>query len=229
MEKHPEADAQDLLEEPDTKVMWEKHFEETYYSYWEQYVYWAAQGWTVEHLPSGEACSQASDPMDENTEMCSEGRSDGIESVEKVRSNGLSQDIEVLGGLLEQNCSVEDAQDSAVEPGSHSKDVVLAIDCCTGGTQDSGNECNTPAVSSQSDRVEHKGKIFIPTFVKMYSFAPLYFSSPKLHAGAALVPLHEVQKVVYHIHKVPKGHSKKNETETASVFVAFALHLLCHS
>lgn len=54
LEKHPETETRDpegltvLLADPHTRLQWEQHLAETYYSYWEQYTYWAAQGWTVE-------------------------------------------------------------------------------------------------------------------------------------------------------------------------------------
>uniref|UniRef100_A0A8C8S7X2 Trimethylguanosine synthase n=1 Tax=Pelusios castaneus TaxID=367368 RepID=A0A8C8S7X2_9SAUR len=33
---------------PDTKEEWEQHYSEQYWHYWEQFQYWASQGWTVD-------------------------------------------------------------------------------------------------------------------------------------------------------------------------------------
>ncbi|XP_075776797.1 trimethylguanosine synthase isoform X2 [Pelodiscus sinensis] len=33
---------------PDTKEMWEQHYNELYWYYWELFQYWASQGWTVD-------------------------------------------------------------------------------------------------------------------------------------------------------------------------------------
>ncbi|XP_067409866.1 trimethylguanosine synthase isoform X2 [Emydura macquarii macquarii] len=33
---------------PDTKEKWEQHYNELYWHYWEQFQYWASQGWTVD-------------------------------------------------------------------------------------------------------------------------------------------------------------------------------------
>lgn len=57
LEKHPESQLSSAecpetvtapWDNPDTKAAWDQHATETYYYYWEQYSYWAAQGWTAE-------------------------------------------------------------------------------------------------------------------------------------------------------------------------------------
>uniref|UniRef100_A0A8D0BUD5 Trimethylguanosine synthase n=1 Tax=Salvator merianae TaxID=96440 RepID=A0A8D0BUD5_SALMN len=52
-EKHGEADSELLsVTEPwnnsELKEKWEQHYSEQYWYYWEQFHYWASQGWTVE-------------------------------------------------------------------------------------------------------------------------------------------------------------------------------------
>lgn len=116
-----------LLRDPGTRVLWEEHLAETYRSYWEQYTYWAAQGWTA-------------DPVEESS-----GGS-------PVRA-GLSGDMEALDlGLLVQSCSVEDAQVSAVQAATGCQEVVVSTDCCSADEpQDGGSERKRPAGSSQPD------------------------------------------------------------------------------
>uniref|UniRef100_A0A452IGA6 Trimethylguanosine synthase n=1 Tax=Gopherus agassizii TaxID=38772 RepID=A0A452IGA6_9SAUR len=38
---------------PDTKEKWKQHYSELYWYYWEQFQYWASQGWTVDSLDDG--------------------------------------------------------------------------------------------------------------------------------------------------------------------------------
>ncbi|KAG5841598.1 hypothetical protein ANANG_G00168310 [Anguilla anguilla] len=50
LETHPQdsSDQQGALwDSPDRKSEWELHYSQTYYRYWEEYQYWASQGWTV--------------------------------------------------------------------------------------------------------------------------------------------------------------------------------------
>ncbi|XP_039610453.1 trimethylguanosine synthase isoform X1 [Polypterus senegalus] len=51
LEKHPEcSDDQSVLpwDSPASKDEWEQHSNEQYYYFWEQFQYWASQGWTVD-------------------------------------------------------------------------------------------------------------------------------------------------------------------------------------
>uniref|UniRef100_A0A3B3RR83 Trimethylguanosine synthase n=1 Tax=Paramormyrops kingsleyae TaxID=1676925 RepID=A0A3B3RR83_9TELE len=51
LEKHPEyCDGQLMVPWhcPDRQEAWTQHFNETYYNYWDQFHYWASQGWTVD-------------------------------------------------------------------------------------------------------------------------------------------------------------------------------------
>lgn len=134
-----------LLGDPGTRVLWEEHLAETYYSYWEQYTYWAAQGWTA-------------DPVEESSGVHPEQRSDGS----PVRA-GLSSDIEALGRLLGQSCSVEDAQVSVVQAATGCQEVVVSTDCCSADEpQDGGSERKRPAGSSQPDTAAHTGRSSSP-------------------------------------------------------------------
>lgn len=148
LEKHPDTGAEGpdavtaLLADPDTRVLWEQHLAETYYSYWEQYTYWAAQGWTV-------------DPVEESSGVHPEQCSDGG----PVQSNVLSSDLEALDRLLGQSCSLEDAQGSVVQVASGCQEVLVTRDCCSADEpQDGGSECKRPAGSSQRSAAAHTGR-----------------------------------------------------------------------
>lgn len=47
LQNHPAAVTAPWAE-PDSKAAWDRHAADVYYSYWEQYTYWAAQGWTAD-------------------------------------------------------------------------------------------------------------------------------------------------------------------------------------
>lgn len=52
-EKHKDGDSDVLAvsepwSNPELKEKWEKHYNELYWCYWEQFHYWAGQGWTVD-------------------------------------------------------------------------------------------------------------------------------------------------------------------------------------
>ncbi|KAL2095329.1 hypothetical protein ACEWY4_010048 [Coilia grayii] len=52
LEKHPASDEGTPVvgpwDCPETREEWEQHASQTYHYYWEQFCYWASQGWTVE-------------------------------------------------------------------------------------------------------------------------------------------------------------------------------------
>ncbi|KAK5918814.1 hypothetical protein CgunFtcFv8_022762 [Champsocephalus gunnari] len=51
LEKLPETDQGSGTapwEDPHSEAAWDTHATETYYSYWDQYLYWAARGWSAE-------------------------------------------------------------------------------------------------------------------------------------------------------------------------------------
>ncbi|XP_061925683.1 trimethylguanosine synthase-like [Entelurus aequoreus] len=49
-DKHGSSEGSQVApwDHPSTKTTWDQHATDTYYLYWEQYSYWAAQGWTCE-------------------------------------------------------------------------------------------------------------------------------------------------------------------------------------
>lgn len=114
LEKHPESDGSPAVgpwDCPETREEWELHTSQTYLYYWEQFCYWAAQGWTAE----GDSCSavpSASEPPLDGEQLAAEAEA-AIEGLEPLGqdtgdtcSSGLEQgdlgmgDVtQLVGGL----------------------------------------------------------------------------------------------------------------------------------
>ena len=145
-----------LLDDPDTKAVWEKHVEETYHFYWEQYTYWTAQGWIVDQSFSesnndGEAAAIV---MDRVTDTYLEEK-DGPES----KQNDIKtphNDTEVLSDLFRQNCTLETGM-SSVMGGQCEHVVVVGESCGSDDLHDGGNYGKRPA-SSQQNTANNQGK-----------------------------------------------------------------------
>uniref|UniRef100_A0A8C5F8J9 Trimethylguanosine synthase n=1 Tax=Gadus morhua TaxID=8049 RepID=A0A8C5F8J9_GADMO len=81
LEKHPDT-VSPPWDDGDTRAAWDQHAAEAYYGYWDQYTYWAAQGWTAggggeggrDEGTTGEPDAGANDPEDD-------GRAVGAEEV----------------------------------------------------------------------------------------------------------------------------------------------------
>lgn len=157
LEKHPETDvlfAQDpgtvtaLLEDSDTKVIWDKHVAETYDYYWEQYTYWAAQGWTVDDVSNCDKYEKTAAPSHRDVETLPKECVDGTKSPQRAEFTDLHNNTEALNTLFGQSCTVDGAQGSVADLGRKCGDV----------PQDGGNDSKKPA-SSQQNGAEHAGKI----------------------------------------------------------------------
>ncbi|XP_041660026.1 trimethylguanosine synthase isoform X2 [Cheilinus undulatus] len=168
LEKHPEPDpvsagdpgtAAAPWDDPDTQAAWDSHAAETYYYYWEQYSFWAAQGWTTdltsctgntdeEESAGGTSCS---------TETCTKEWTDGLSAAEGLqRQEGTgAKDIDKLNDLLEQNCTLKaDGTDSTGK-----QHVSVADRNVIGGSgepSDGGNDRKRPASTSQKSAAEQK-------------------------------------------------------------------------
>lgn len=66
LEKHPEASSSTTHDHSETD--WHEHCNQTYLYYWEQFHYWAAQGWTVDEFYSTAAVSEDGQASREGTE-----------------------------------------------------------------------------------------------------------------------------------------------------------------
>lgn len=158
LEKHPETDvlfAQDpgtvtaLLEDPDTKVIWDKHVAETYYYYWEQYTYWAAQGWTVDDASNSDNYETTAAPSDRGIETLPKECGDETKSPQRAEFKALHNDTEALNTLFGQSCTVDGAEHSVVDMGRK----------CGNVPQDGGSDSKKPVASSPQNGAEHTGKI----------------------------------------------------------------------
>lgn len=169
LEKHPDTDvlsAEDsgtltaVWDDPDTKAVWDKHVAETYYSYWEQYTYWAAQGWTTDQSVSngntdGEAAAAV---MDRGIQTHLKELRDGAESQQREEFKALHDNVEVLNNLFGHSCTLEEAGSSVMD--SDRQCVSVAVDgerCGSDDPHDGGNDRKRPAASSQQSVAEHTG------------------------------------------------------------------------
>ncbi|XP_026231051.1 trimethylguanosine synthase [Anabas testudineus] len=163
LEKHPETEllsADDPTtvtapwDDPDRKALWDKHAADTYYSYWEQYSYWAAQGWTTGQsvCPSGEEAAAAG-LMDRDTETHSnEGRNQhgGAESQQREEEvKAPPCDAEVLIDAFGQSCTLEAVGDSHIHTQSEGEQ------CGSNEPSDGGNERKRSAAYSQRNTAQH--------------------------------------------------------------------------
>lgn len=142
MEKHPET--HHLSEEdpgsvtapwddPDTKAAWDQHAAEMYYTYWEQYSYWAAQGWTTDH-----SICEDTGLMNGSTEGQRRGQT---EETGQQGGEQSFQDVDTLSDVLEQNCSVKSDRSPEMDQ----------IDGQTGGVSDIKEVCGSDDPSDGGD------------------------------------------------------------------------------
>lgn len=80
MEKHAEFSSASPLapwECSEWKERWEEHANQTYGYYWEQFSYWASQGWTTEEMVSADAAG--------DEEACAEEHHEQLDVMEAER------------------------------------------------------------------------------------------------------------------------------------------------
>ncbi|XP_029310133.1 trimethylguanosine synthase [Cottoperca gobio] len=155
LEKHPDTDqgaVTALWEDPHTKDVWDQHATETYYSYWEQYSYWSAQGWTADQSvcngnTGGEAAAgEVGGGIETDPEEWRDGQtgSESQQSAEEVKA--LHDDVEVLNDEFGQSCTLEAGGRSVSDSEPHTQQQ----------PSDGGNGHKRPASSSQLNTAEHK-------------------------------------------------------------------------
>ncbi|XP_070775551.1 trimethylguanosine synthase [Enoplosus armatus] len=173
LEKHPETELTSTedtgavtapWDDPDTKAAWDKHAAETYYSYWEQYSYWAAQGWTTDQsVCNGNAGGEAAGVTDRGVETHPEEWRDGRTGAEEEEDvEVLHDDVEVLNNLFGQECTLEAGGSSGTDP----ETVRWRVDgvrgqseaevCGSDGPSDGGSDRKRPAdASSRQNTAGH--------------------------------------------------------------------------
>ncbi|KAM4552063.1 trimethylguanosine synthase [Odontesthes bonariensis] len=157
VQKHPEACLLSA-EEPetfaapwdnqDTKVAWDKHATEAYYSYWELYTYWSAQGWTTdqsEHI--GSTGGEKADGMIDR----------GLPTVSKEQSNGTTgaenhereTKVEALSDVFGQSCTLQTGWSCG--SGADIGGQLEGEFCGSEGPSDGGNDQKRPAATPPQD------------------------------------------------------------------------------
>ncbi|XP_054625302.1 trimethylguanosine synthase [Dunckerocampus dactyliophorus] len=146
LEKHAEHDLQSSegsqtvtapWDNPDTKAAWDQHAANTYYFYWEQYSYWAAQGWTA----------------DLSCEKNTRGEEAAPEEMDAVRRNEKMNGMEGLNHLLEQNCSLESTGNTSADLETNMADI--SEQPKSKEPSDAGTRGKKSDVPSQQDATQH--------------------------------------------------------------------------
>lgn len=111
------TDNQEIVSAPwnDSKLDWDKHVAETYYSYWEQYTYWVGQGWTIDDLVSAvDTNEEAASVVTNNYSVANpEKWRDRIEQLQREVS-APQDNVEALNHLFGENCTLEISQNQEV-------------------------------------------------------------------------------------------------------------------
>ncbi|KAK2844020.1 hypothetical protein Q5P01_010679 [Channa striata] len=165
LENHPETELLSVdspggvtapWDDPDTRAAWDKHAADTYYSYWEQYSYWAAQGWTADlSICNGNAGGEAAvGETDRGAETHSEESRDW-QSEEQVKA--AHHDTEDLSDVFGQSCTLERAGSSMSD--SQIRTVCVGEQaegeaCASDEPSDGGNDHKRPVASSQHNTAQ---------------------------------------------------------------------------
>lgn len=158
LQKHPETEliSEDRhaaaiapWDDPDMKSVWDRHAADTYYLYWEQYLYWTAQGWTTDQsvCPSG-AEAEAAGVVNDDTQTHTEDRRNECRPTEG-EDKGPHHDTEGLSHVFGQSCTLE----AGLTHTQSEREL-----CGSDEPSDGGNERKRPASSSQQSTVQHAGK-----------------------------------------------------------------------
>ncbi|XP_046883313.1 trimethylguanosine synthase isoform X2 [Hypomesus transpacificus] len=162
LEKHPDSDPGALppWDCPDSQPAWEQHAQETFLLYWEQFTYWASQGWSAH-----------SDSTDLGQEGESRGPGDAGGGCEDAESSRAAVDAEVLSGQMGPagagevtdligQMSLQSEGGSRIGVGEQTADDDWPV-CGGGGPCDGGDRKRAASPSKQSTRSrgsEQKGQ-----------------------------------------------------------------------
>ncbi|XP_038819873.1 trimethylguanosine synthase [Salvelinus namaycush] len=107
LEKHPEtsscpATAEPPWDCPGTKEAWEQHASHTFLYYWEQFNYWAAQGWTIDYSSSApietKQPGHEGEAEGEPTHCCDPGDLEFEGRLERIEA-GTSEVVDLIGQM----------------------------------------------------------------------------------------------------------------------------------
>lgn len=151
LEKHPDTSetATAPWNDPDMKALWDKLAAETYYSYWEQFSYWSALGWTVEP----EMCnSNTGENVEIDIQTESETQRKGKTGVESQETESKLDD---MSNMFRKTCTIEESGSCTTDLKTnlvYCADVGIQSDeecCCNEDPSDGGNDHKEPAGTSQ--------------------------------------------------------------------------------
>lgn len=98
LEKHPENSNSTTQDFSHSLTDWDEHFQQIYKYYWEQFQYWAAQGWTLDESYSTTAASEEN----QNCQGETEALNSQTEDVSKADTSGVTHLISSLSLLTEE-------------------------------------------------------------------------------------------------------------------------------
>ncbi|XP_076151014.1 trimethylguanosine synthase [Alosa pseudoharengus] len=113
LENHPDCDPSPAVgpwDCPDTREEWELHTTQTYLYYWEQFCFWASQGWSVEEAVVEEdahssTAPHANDPPLDGEQAAAEGATEGpdppAQGTGDTSSSGLEQGSVGMGDVTQ--------------------------------------------------------------------------------------------------------------------------------
>lgn len=162
MEKHPDTSETTTApwNDPGMKALWDELTAETYYSYWEQFSYWTALGWTVEP----EMCnSNTGENVERDTPTESETQRKGKTGIES--QGKLERKLDDMSNLFKKTCTIEESGSLAADLKAnfvYCADVGKQSDeecCCSEDPSDGENDHKEPAGTSQDSTAKQTGNI----------------------------------------------------------------------
>ncbi|KAL1280381.1 hypothetical protein QQF64_014981 [Cirrhinus molitorella] len=121
LEKHPEISSSRDQDCSHSEADWDKHYQQTYQYYWEQFHYWAAQGWTLDESYSTAVASEENQGSREETEA----NENQTEERSKADATSVTNLISSLS-LLTKEVDSEDGDQQS---------LVCADEPCDGGNR----------------------------------------------------------------------------------------------
>ncbi|XP_062337062.1 trimethylguanosine synthase [Osmerus eperlanus] len=159
LEKHPDSDPGALppWDCPDSQPAWEQHAQETFLLYWEQFTYWASQGWSAHSDSTGPGLEGESRGPGGVGGGCEVEAEDGRTHAESSRA---AEDAEVLSGQMGPACagdvadligqmSLQSEGGSRIGVGEQTADDDWPV-CGGGGPCDGGDRKRAASSSKQS-------------------------------------------------------------------------------
>ncbi|XP_009863528.1 PREDICTED: trimethylguanosine synthase, partial [Apaloderma vittatum] len=174
LEKHQEASSSEATtasepwNSPDTKEVWEQHYSELYWYYWEQFQYWTSQGWTTESsrgdsVEAGGVTQEMGllvDPGAEHSEVLNLELSHPNTRNEEAFPLNAEPHSEITSGICNLDLNLEEVeQGSGALTASHrgpressSSDSESQKEPCDGGTRKRRASCEKKSINQSGNR-----------------------------------------------------------------------------